>query len=124
MPKRKTPRPSLSASLSPDFFKALADPNRVAILAQLARSHRSQTVSDVARRCPIDLSVVSRHLKILRAAGILESEKRGKLVFYRVRRPYLVALFRDLADALDAPSPPRSRPAPRKTALSNGGSRT
>ena len=97
--------PDLSELLPVELFKALSDPNRLAILASLAAGRRNQTVSEVAERCPINVSVVSRHLKILQRAGILDSYKLGKEVFYEVRVPYLVGLLRNMADALDACCP-------------------
>jgi DNA-binding transcriptional ArsR family regulator len=95
----------LADSLSPDFFKALADPNRVALLVFLAESGKEQTVSEMSCCCPIDLSVVSRHLGVLRDAGILEAQKRGREVYYRVRVYKLTTLLRSLADALEACCP-------------------
>ncbi len=95
----------LAGFLSSEFFKALADPNRIAILARMAEEGGEKTVSEVARCCPVDVSVVSRHLKILRAAGILEAEKRGKEVLYRIRIGHLVSLLRGLADALETCCP-------------------
>ena len=97
--------PDLSELLPVELFKALGDPNRIAILRQLAAGRRNQTVSEIAERCPINVSVVSRHLKILHRAGVLESFKQGKEVFYEVRIPYLVGLLRNLASALDACCP-------------------
>ncbi len=97
--------PGLADSLSPGVFKALADPNRVAILTRLAESGEKQTVTDVACCCPVDISVVSRHLGVLRDAGILEAQKRGREVFYSVRIDKLTTLLRNLADALDACCP-------------------
>ncbi len=95
----------LSQCLSPDLFKALSDPNRVAILARLAEMAGEQTVTEVASCCPINLSVVSRHLRTLRDAGIVECERRGKEVYYRARVSNLSRLLRNLADALDACCP-------------------
>lgn len=95
----------LAELLSAEFFKALADPNRIAILARLAEEGREKTVSEVAKCCPVDVSVVSRHLKILRSAGVLEAEKRGKEVLYRIRIRHLVGLLRGLADALETCCP-------------------
>ncbi len=94
-----------SAMLPVGFFKALADPNRIAILTSLATGARPQTVSEVAERLPINISVVSRHLKILERAQILASERRGKAVLYHVRVAEIVAWLRGLADALDACCP-------------------
>ena len=91
--------------LSPELFKALSDPNRVSLLARLAESCRDQTVSELARCCPVNLSVVSRHLRHLRDAGVVESHKRGKEVYYRVRVQALVGALRGLADALEACCP-------------------
>jgi ArsR family transcriptional regulator len=88
--------------LPPDLFKALSDPSRIAILARMATACREQTVSEVADCCPVDLSVVSRHLRTLREAGVLASEKRGKAVYYQVRFHEVAALLRNLADALEA----------------------
>lgn len=95
----------LSKWLSPRFFKALSDPNRVSILAYLAESGEEQTCSQVALHFPVDLSVVCRHLATLRDAGILQSKRRGKEVFYRVRTDSLVDLLRNLADSFQACCP-------------------
>jgi DNA-binding transcriptional ArsR family regulator len=95
----------LANCLSPDFFKALADPNRVALLVRLAGGEKEQTVTDVSCCCPIDISVVSRHLGVLRDAGILEAQKRGREVYYSVRVDKLTTLLRNLADALEACCP-------------------
>ena len=90
------------------FFKALGDANRIAILGRLATERGPWTVSRVAEGFPIDISVVSRHLKTLRDAGILESERRGKEVHYAVRYGAVVRSLRALADAIEACCPPDS----------------
>ena len=95
----------LARWLSPSVFKALADPNRVALLARLAQCRGEQTVTDVSGCCSIDISVVSRHLGVLRDAGILEARKRGREVYYRVRTEELTSLLRNLADTLEACCP-------------------
>ena len=63
------------------------------------------TVSEIASCCPTDLSVVSRHLAVLREAGIVEAQKRGKEVYYSVRYPELTARLRDLAESIEACCP-------------------
>lgn len=88
------------------LFKALCDPGRLAILCRLAEGRREATVSRVAECCPTDISVVSRHLAMLRDAGILHAERRGKEVFYSVRCSELSATLRRIADAIDACCPP------------------
>lgn len=83
------------------FFKALCDPNRVAILIQLSQCCAACTVSEVASWCPIDVSVVSRHLSNLRDAGVVDATKRGKEVYYQVKYSKVVETLRKLADALE-----------------------
>lgn len=106
----------LGRLLSARFFKALSDPSRIAILVRLAGLGGSSTVSEVAACCPTDMSVVSRHLAVLRDAGILDSEKRGKEVCYSVRLPELVAVFRAMADGLEACG--KGKRAPKRRARS------
>ena len=62
-------------------------------------------MAELSACCPVDLSVVSRHLAILRDAGIVESQRRGKEVRYRVRFDVLSQTFRHIADAIDACCP-------------------
>lgn len=57
--------------------KGLADPNRLA-LALFIREARSICISDLAELTGIERSVVSRHLRRLRAAGLSECERRGR----------------------------------------------
>jgi len=92
----------LGKLLEPRFFKALGDGNRIALLARLAAIYRPCTVSEIACCCPVDLSVVSRHLGILRDANIVEANRKGKEVHYTVRYDILAETFRNIADAIDA----------------------
>ncbi|HUU83726.1 MAG TPA: metalloregulator ArsR/SmtB family transcription factor [Phycisphaerae bacterium] len=83
------------------FFKALCDPNRIALLRRLAECGRPCTVTEMSECCPACVSVVSRHLAMLKEAGILTAEKRGKEVYYSVRSPDLATRLRDMADAIE-----------------------
>ncbi len=103
----------LAGLLQPRFFKALCDPNRIAILIRLAGCGRACTVGEIASCCPVDISVVSRHLTLLREAGVVEAQRRGKEVYYHVRFDLLVPTLRQIADAVEACSPP-IKPPPRK----------
>lgn len=57
-------------------FAALADPTRRAILARLAKGER--TVGELAEPFDISLPAISRHLKVLEAASLIEREREGK----------------------------------------------
>ena len=83
----------------------LVPPQNLSILIQLAESGIPQNVSQVSNCCPTNLSVVSRHLKVLREAGVLSSEKQGKEVYYSVRTDNLVQSLRALADAIETCCP-------------------
>ena len=95
----------LDAAMSAEFFKVLSDPTRIAILVRLAGFGRAATVSEIACCYPIDLSVVSRHLAALKSADMLESEKRGKQVYYSVRYDTLTQTLRSMAGAIEACCP-------------------
>ncbi len=92
----------LQAVMSPDFFKALCDPMRISIVATLATMSAPARVSDIAECCGIDFSGVSRHLKILREAGILNAEKEGRAVLYSLKTEELAETLRAMASALEA----------------------
>src|SRR5271157_4179535 len=91
--------------LSPKLFKALSDPRRLALLVRLAEARAPRTVGVVAQGSGVDMSVASRHLAILREAGIIECEKRGKEVWCVVQSRKVVKVLRELADALEACCP-------------------
>ena len=91
------------ASLFPaELLRAVSDPRRIEILSRLACARAPCTVSEIASRCPIDLSVVSRHLAVLRDAGVLESARTGREVRYTLQTARVVAALRALADALES----------------------
>ena len=83
------------------FFKALCEPTRLSITMQLAQSEESKTVSEIAAAQTVDLSVVSRHLKGLREAGVLISQKRGKEMHYAVNAKGLANLLREFANVIE-----------------------
>ncbi len=108
--------PDLGRLLSPRLFKALADPSRTGLLVRLAEGREPRTVSEAARGSGVDLSVVSRHLAVLREAGVIECVKRGKEVLCSFRGDVLARALRELADAFEACCPPgeaarKGRPA-------------
>ncbi len=91
--------------LSPRLFKALSDPRRLQLFVRLAGEGCACTVGQLADGSGVDLSVVSRHLAVLRDAGVITCEKRGKEVWCKVQTGEVARVLRDLADALDACCP-------------------
>jgi ArsR family transcriptional regulator len=66
------------------LFKALGDAHRLTILATLARAEDEVCVCDFTSGLPLNQPTVSHHLKILRDAGLVTSERRGTWVYYRL----------------------------------------
>jgi ArsR family transcriptional regulator len=66
-------------------LKALAHPSRLGMVELLADGERC--VCDLQRVVGADMSTVSKHLSVLKAAGIVRDEKRGLQVFYSLRFP-------------------------------------
>ena len=64
------------------ILKALAHPTRLFIVDELAHGERS--VRALTDLIGAEMPTVSRHLSVLRNAGILQDEKRGAQVFYRL----------------------------------------
>lgn len=91
--------------LDPELFKALCDPTRARLLGCLVKCGRACSVGEIAECCPVDLSVVSRHLRMLERAGLLEVIKEGRTVFYRVRYERFCTALRSLADAIEGCCP-------------------
>jgi len=103
---------ALEAVLDPAMFKALGDPTRTALIARLGERNAPTTVTEAAECCPVDLSVVSRHLAMLRDAGIVQAERHGREVRYTVSHQALAARLRTIADALEACCPEESTCCP------------
>jgi ArsR family transcriptional regulator len=91
--------------LEPKLFKALSDSKRLSLLVRLAEQREACTVGAIAEGSGVDMSVVSRHLGILRDAGVIDCQKRGKEVWCVVKTGMIVKFLRELADALEACCP-------------------
>jgi ArsR family transcriptional regulator len=94
--------------IDPDalLLQGAADPTRLAILRQLAGGNEV-CACDFTACCDVAQPTVSHHLKVLREAGWVTSERRSSWVWYRLR-PEAVERFRqiagELAPALTAPA--------------------
>ena len=64
-------------------FKALADPTRVAIVNRLAAAPEV-CVCDLTAAFELSQPTISHHLRLLREAGLVESERRGTWAYYRL----------------------------------------
>jgi ArsR family transcriptional regulator len=76
---------SKTTIVDPDvrFFQALADPTRMAIVRELAGAPEV-CACDFTSCCDVRQPTVSHHLKVLREAGVIEPERRGTWIYYRL----------------------------------------
>ncbi|HEY3812291.1 MAG TPA: metalloregulator ArsR/SmtB family transcription factor [Caulobacteraceae bacterium] len=86
------------------IFEALSSVVRRKILAYLA--HAELTAGEIAARFEISKPAVSQHLSLLEGAGLVESEKRGQYVYYRLTPDNLVNTLNDFAQEVCPVSKP------------------
>jgi ArsR family transcriptional regulator len=73
------------------MFKALGDPVRLRLASMIA-SAPEVCVCELTPAFDLSSATISHHLKTLRDAGLVESERRGTYVYYRIRPEALAAL--------------------------------
>ena len=94
-----------------EAFKALADPTRVKILALLkakgrsccdliTRSEPGLCACDIEEAVKLSQAAVSHHMGLLRRAGLVEAEKRGRWMYYRRNEAALARLAEAIAKAV------------------------
>ncbi len=74
-----------------EVFKALGHPTRLWIVEQLADGEHC--VCEFVEAVGVDFSTISQHLAILKRAGVIEDDKRGKSVFYRLVCPCILSML-------------------------------
>ncbi|MEV6325637.1 metalloregulator ArsR/SmtB family transcription factor [Nocardia sp. NPDC051787] len=80
-------------------FKALSEPVRLRVLSAVAsRANHEACVCDLSEGIDVTQPTISHHLKVLREAGLLSSERRASWVYYRVEPAVLQQLSAFLAD--------------------------
>ena len=73
------------------IIKAMAHPTRLFIVDQLFR--KEHCVCELVAMIGADVSTVSKHLSILKSAGIVEDRKRGLQVWYSLKVPCVMNFF-------------------------------
>ena len=89
-------------------IKALAHPSRLAIAESLQQGE--QCVCDLRDLVDADMSTVSKHLTVLREAGLVDMEKRGLNVFYRLRCACLLGFL----ECVDSLAPAKEKAASKR----------
>jgi ArsR family transcriptional regulator len=74
-----------AAGLAP-MFKALGDPVRLRLLSLIASHAGGEVcVCDLTPRFSVTGPTISHHLKVLRESGLIDGERRGTWIYYRLR---------------------------------------
>ena len=82
------------ASLAAELLKQLANTQRLMILCTLVEGE--QSVSDISKHITLSQSALSQHLAKMRSAGLVDTEKRGQKIYYRLSSPEARALLSTL----------------------------
>ncbi len=81
-------------------LKAMAHPSRLFIIEELEKGECC--VCDLTEMIGADVSTVSKHLSVLRQAGIVVDDKRGNQVFYSLRVPCILNFFGCVESVLES----------------------
>jgi DNA-binding transcriptional ArsR family regulator len=84
-----------------DVFRLLGDPTRLRVVAACLEGMRS--VGDIADEIAATPSLVSHHLRLLRAARLVRAERHGKNVFYAVADDHVRCILVDIIDHVREP---------------------
>ena len=79
-----------------DLFRLLGDPTRLRIVLSCAEG--PVAVHDIAARHELSSSLVSHHLRLLRAARIVKADRQGKQVFYAAADHHISGVLADMLE--------------------------
>ncbi|MBG0790960.1 MAG: winged helix-turn-helix transcriptional regulator [Desulfovibrionaceae bacterium] len=82
------------------IIKAMAHPSRLLMIDELSRGERC--VCELRDMVGSDMSTVSKHLSVLKKAGIVEDDKRGKQIYYRLKVPCVLNFFSCIESVIEA----------------------
>jgi ArsR family transcriptional regulator len=82
------------------IIKAIAHPSRLFIIEELNKQERC--VGELTEMIGADASTVSKHLSVLKNAGLVMVEKRGNSIFYQLRVPCIMQFIGCVEDVLSA----------------------
>ena len=83
-----------------NILKALGHPTRLCMAEKLAAGE--QCVCELAEGIDADFSTISKHLSVLKQAGVVVDDKRGKQVYYSLKVPSLMQFMPCVEAVLEA----------------------
>ena len=85
-----------------DLFQIMSDPSRLSII--LSCLHEPISVNEIASQLGLSASLVSHHLRLLRAARVLKAERRGKQIFYSALDDHIECVVNDMLSHIGEPN--------------------
>jgi DNA-binding transcriptional ArsR family regulator len=77
-----------------EMFRLMSDPSRLSIVLSCLAERVS--VGEMAQRLGLSPSLVSHHLRLLRAARLLQADRQGRQVFYQITDEHVLRMLRDM----------------------------
>jgi ArsR family transcriptional regulator, lead/cadmium/zinc/bismuth-responsive transcriptional repressor len=77
-----------------EMFRLMSDPSRLSIVLNCMSERAS--VGEMAQRLGLSPSLVSHHLRLLRAARLLQADRQGRQVFYQITDEHVLRMLRDM----------------------------
>jgi ArsR family transcriptional regulator, repressor of sdpIR and other operons len=99
-------------------FRALSDPTRRRVLELLR--NEPMTAGDLSDHFPVSKPTMSAHFSVLQEAGLVDAEKNGRVVLYRLKMSVLEDALLGFAEAFGMGIRRRPARSPRKPALRKG----
>jgi len=88
----------LAYKIKSDFLKALSHPLRLQIIEFLKNGEKN--VGNIIKALGIPQSSLSRHLTVLREAGVLKSRQQGTVIYYNIEDHDIFHVLRPIAEML------------------------
>lgn len=106
LPNRNMPEDKMKNTLKTRYearakiIKAMAHPSRLLIIEELNK--KEHCVGELTEMIGADASTVSKHLSILKNAGLVSDDKRGNSIFYSLRVPCIMQFMSCVEDVISA----------------------
>ena len=84
-----------------DIFSLLGDPTRLRIV--LSCMDGSLTVTQIAQTIGVSTSLISHHLRLLRATRLIKAERQGKQIFCNVADEHIRLILRNMLEHITEP---------------------
>ncbi len=87
------------ATLKAEVLKTLSHPTRLFIVEMLAKGEKC--VCELNRNLEVDHSTISKHLSVLKKAGVVSGRKEGLKVYYRLEAPCIVDFIKCITNVIE-----------------------